>query len=113
MGTSSSNSGPKGKTSLLPKWAQGGGQGASPGTPAGAPTDAPQSSPPSQKPGSGATPPPAQAQPAAFPSPKLSSASWTLARRAMTTAAKAGATVAGLTSAGRRYVSAKGGAKKA
>jgi hypothetical protein len=31
----------------------------------------------------------------------------------MTTAAKAGATVAGLRTAGRRYVSAKGGAKKA
>jgi len=114
MGTSSSNSGPRGKTPLLPKWAQGGGQGASPGSPAPAPPDAGNGDNPTPKPTPKAAPDGVQAQQAA-PSllPKLSGAPWTLARRAMTSAVKAGATVAGLRTAGRRYVSAKGGAKRA
>jgi hypothetical protein len=113
MGTSASNSGPKDKTPLLPNWAQGGVQGDSPGSP----------SPPEPDATPGDTPPPdlnqsapadIQAQQTAPPLlPKLSGTPWKLARRAMTSAAKAGATVAGLGLAGRRYVSAKGGAKKA
>jgi len=114
MGTSSSNSGPRGKTPLLPKWAQGGGQGASPGSPAPPPPDAGNGDSPPPKPNPKAVPDEVQApQPAPPLLPKLSGAPWTLARRAMTSAVKAGATVAGLRTAGRRYVSAKGGAKKA
>lgn len=114
MGTSSSNSGPKDKTPLLPKWAQGGGQGAAPGSP-GPPPPAPGADKPSPQPRiPDANAEEVQAQqgaPAALP--KLSGTPWKLARRAMTAAAKAGATAAGLTSAGRRYVVAKGGARKA
>jgi hypothetical protein len=114
MGTSSSNSGPRGKTPLLPKWAQGGGQGASPGSPAPAPPDAGNGDSPPPKPNPKPAPDEVQAQQAALPLlPKLSGAPWTLARRAMTSAVKAGAAVAGLRTAGRRYVSAKGGARKA
>lgn len=100
---------------MLPKWAQGGGQGPSPGSPAPAPPDPasdhpapPKSRPPDATAGEVQA---QQAEPAVFP--KLSGIPWKLARRAMTTAAKAGATMAGLRTAGRRYVSAKGGAKKA
>jgi len=113
MGTSSSNSGPKGKTPLLPKWAQRGGQGASPGSPAPGPPEAGDGEPPPPKATPKAAPEDVQAQAIPSLSPKLSGAPWTLARRAMTSAVKAGATIAGLRTAGRRYVSAKGGAKKA
>jgi hypothetical protein len=115
MGTSSSNSGPRGKTPLLPKWAQGGGEGASPGSPTPAPPapDGGNGDSPSSEPTPKAVPDKIQAQQAAPLLPKLSGAPWTLARRAMTSAVKAGATAAGLRTAGRRYVSAKGGAKKA
>lgn len=115
MGTSSTNSGPKGKTPLLPKWAQGGGEGASPGSPAPAQPDAApnggNNSPANPTPNPASADVQAQAAPSFFP--KLSGTPWKLARRAMTTAAKAGATAVGLRTAGRRYVAAKGGSKKA
>jgi hypothetical protein len=44
--------------------------------------------------------------------PNIAGAPWKLARRAMTSAVKKGGTSARLRLAGRRYVSAKGGAKK-
>jgi hypothetical protein len=114
MGTSSSNSGPKDKTPLLPKWAQGGGQRDSPASPSPAQPDATLGDRPPPKPNPNATPDVQAQQAAPLPLvPKLTGMPWKLARRAMTSAAKAGATAVGLGMAGRRYVSAKGGAKKA
>lgn len=117
MGTSASNSGPKDKTLLLPAWAQ---QGAPTGPPAlqtpPAPGSPDGSSPPTQPaspgsdPASPTTTPPQQVSPSA--SPKAALAPWKLARLAMTGAAKNGGSARRLTLAGRRYVSAKGGAKK-
>lgn len=113
MGTSSSNSGPKDKTPLLPKWAQSGGQTAAPESPAPPPSapGAEKPSPQPRIPTNGDEVQTQQGAPAVLP--KLSGTPWKLARRAMTAAAKAGATAAGLTTAGRRYVAAKGGARKA
>lgn len=111
MGTSSSNSGPRGKTPLLPNWAHG---GASPGSSSPVPPEAGNGDNPPLKPTPKAAPEEVQAeQPAPSLLPKLSRTPWTLARRAMTGAVKAGATLASLRTAGGRYVSAKGGAKKA
>lgn len=121
MGTSASNSGPKNKTPLLPAWAQG--APVAPPAPASEPTPAapddavpPQQTAPASPP---ATPDSDPSEPASPILPPVDSGSspWTLARRAMTSAAKKGGGGSGgagrLRTAGRRYVSAKGGARKA
>jgi hypothetical protein len=119
MGTSGSNSGPKDKTPLLPAWAQQSTPEAAPAEPA---APVPVASAPDTN-----SPPPELAAPSAEPSlsataappqvnspilPNIAGAPWKLARRAMTSAVKKGGTSARLRLAGRRYVSAKGGAKK-
>lgn len=121
MGTSASNSGPKNKTPLLPAWAQGAPAAApaspgepTPGVPDGA-TPPPENAPASPTP---AAPDTNQSEPTTSPTtPADAGGSWTLARRAMTSAIKGGGSGSGgtrrLRTAGRRYVSAKGGAKKA
>ena len=117
MGTSASNSGPKDKTPLLPSWAQGSpaGSPSAPAAPAPASTDrnnpAAQPAPPSANPAPAPAVPPQQGISPVVPT--FTGGSWTLARRAMSGAAKNGGNARRLRLAGRRYVSAKGGAKKA
>jgi len=118
MGTSASNSGPKDKTPLLPAWAQQGAPAGSPAVPPSPVPDSPDSGNPSAQPAAQSSEP---ALPATPPSqqvnspvlPNLTGGSWNLARRAMSSAAKNGGSARRLRLAGRRYVSAKGGAKKA
>lgn len=113
MGTSASNSGPSDKTPLLPDWAQG-----SPAPPpAGPPPDA---SPDGAVPDQGASDPPGQPQEAPapagadnVPAQAPSRGPWSLARRAMTSVARAGGGARRFGVAGGRYVRAKGGAKSA
>jgi hypothetical protein len=118
MGTSASNSGPKDKTPLLPAWAQQGAPAGSPAAPPAPVPDSPDSSNPTAQPASQsseaalpATPPSQQVNSPVLPN--LTGGSWNLARRAMSSAAKNGGSARRLRLAGRRYVSAKGGAKKA
>jgi hypothetical protein len=118
MGTSASNSGPKDKTPLLPSWAQGVSPAAT-ATPAAQPSDATNAD------GSSSQGPLAnsdsaqsgQGQDSDLPAVNTSAATkdnpWQLARRAMTSATKGGGQSYQLQTAGRRYVSAKGGARKA
>jgi hypothetical protein len=113
MGTSASNSGPSDKTPLLPDWAQG--TPAPP--PAGPPPDA---SPGGAVPDQGASDPPGQPQEAPAPAgaenvavQAPSRGPWSLARRAMTSVARAGGGTRRFRVAGGRYVRAKGGAKSA
>lgn len=114
MGTSASNSGPNDKTPLLPAWAQ------------GAPSPTPVEPEPTA-PAGGGIPDQVSAGPSAQPSetnpqlagnniqppPAVSRGPWSLARRAMTSVATGGGSTRRLRVAGRRYVTAKGGAKKA
>src|SRR2546430_2520985 len=116
MGTSASNSGPKDKTPLLPSWAQQGAPAESPAAPAA--PDSPNSADPSAQPAPPSTEPvhPAAPLPQQANSPImpiLPGNAWILARRAISSAAKKGGSTRRLRLAGRRYVSAKGGAKKA
>jgi hypothetical protein len=121
MGTSASNSGPKNKTPLLPAWAQGdlAASPESPGEPMASASDGanlpPDNAPPSS---TLAALDVNQSEPTTSPNtPADGGGSWTLARRAMTSAVKgtgSGSEGTGrLQTAARRYVSAKGGAKKA
>ena len=119
MGTSASNSGPNDKTPLLPAWAL-----ANPPIQP-APTQPPDASPSVGEEGdsppvsgSGSTDEPEPVNPqtpqVAAPIPKpVRGGPWTLARRAMSSAVKSGGNTGRLRTASRRYVSAKGGAKKA
>ena len=115
MGTSASNSGPSGKTPLLPAWAQG---APTPSEPTPPPVNVPavDGDPPTD------APPPADdgpdqsvESPGSSPITPLSPAgggSWTLARRAMTSFTKKGGGGGRLRVSGQRYVAAKGGATR-
>ena len=120
MGTSASNSGPRDKTHLLPSWAQGAsavGAGASP------PSDAPATAatePPGftgESPGEGGSGNLTQLLASAVSDPITTAnegtrGPWTRARRAMTSVAIGGGGARQFRTAGRGYVSAKGGASK-
>lgn len=117
MGTSASNSGPKDKTPLLPSWAQ----GTSPA--ATAASAAPPSDASSTDNSSSQVAPPnsdsaqsSQVQEHDLPivtAAAMKDNPWQRARRAMTSATKGGGQSYQLRTAGRRYVSARGGARKA
>ncbi len=117
MGTSASNSGPKDKTPLLPSWAQGTAQ-AGTAVSAATPSDAgtPDSSSSQVAPGNSNSTQSSQGQEHDLPTVTAAAVKnnpWQLARRAMTSATRGGGQSYQLQTAGRRYVSAKGGAKKA
>ncbi|HEX7362454.1 MAG TPA: Qat anti-phage system associated protein QatB [Bryobacteraceae bacterium] len=114
MGTSASNTGPSDKTPLLPQWAQGDSPTPLPIEPEAPPRDggvnsnqAGTESPAEQ--GDGDIPA------AGEPSPALPPVRgpWFLARRAMSSVARGGGDTRRLGIAARRYLTAKGGARKA
>ena len=115
MGTSASNSGPSDNTPLLPAWAQG-----APVPPESTPLadgppveggDTPAEAPAPAENGTNQVDESQASGRAAAPE-QVGGGSWTLARRAMTSAAKGGGGRRRLDVAGRRYVSAKGGATR-
>ena len=114
MGTSASNTGPSDKTPLLPQWAQGNPPTPLPIEPEAPPTDggvnpdqAGTESPAEQ--GDGDIPGAGEPSPAVSPV----RGPWFLARRAMSSVASGGGDTRRLGVAARRYLTAKGGARKA
>jgi len=119
MGTSKSYSGPRGKPALLPAWATQGGSApaVSPATgptaigtaPANTPTAVPASAPS----GGPQTARPTQPATTGSSSPTVSQGMWTNARRSLSQVVSGSGGRAGVSRAGRSYVKALGGKRRA